>query len=124
MREAVLVGAGGMLGCIARYWLGGLVQRGVNTDFPLGTISVNLLGGFIIGLVMALSIERNAIGPGTRLLLTTGFCGGFTTMSTFSYETLALLGDGQTTVALSYVGASLVGCVAAVWIGQVVARLL
>jgi CrcB protein len=120
----MLVAVGGVAGCLARYWLAGTVQRLGSWDFPLGTLAVNLLGSFVIGAVVALSLERGAIGANTRLLLATGFCGGFTTMSTFSYETLALLRDGQTGLALGNVGGTVLGGVAAVWVGQMLGRIL
>jgi CrcB protein len=123
MERALLVAVGGMLGCLARYWAGGLVQRLGEVDFPLGTLSVNLLGSFVLGAVIGLSVDREAIGPSARLLLTTGFCSGFTTMSTFSYEALVLLQGGQGSLALGYVGGTLIGCLAAVWLGQLATRL-
>jgi CrcB protein len=83
---------------------------------------VNVLGSFVIGLVMAASLERGTLGANVRLFLTVGFCGGFTTMSTFSYETLALLRDGQTAFALGNVAASVVGGVAAAWLGYTLGR--
>ena len=79
---------------------------------------------FVIGLVFALSLERGLINANLRLLLTTGFCGGFTTMSTFSFETLALLRDGSTAAALGNIGGTLIACLAAVWLGDLTARML
>lgn len=119
-----MVGLGGLVGCLARHWIGGWVQRLFDTDFPLGTLTVNLLGSFVIGLVLVLALERSSLSPHARLLLATGFCGGFTTMSTFSYETLALFGDGQTASALGYIAGTLAGCLAATWLGQIAGRLL
>ena len=124
MSRAVLVGVGGLVGSLARYWLAGAVQQLSDSSFPYGTLVVNLLGSLIIGIVISLSLERGLISAETRLLLATGFCGGFTTMSTFSYETLALIGDGQGLQALANVGGSVVGCVAAVWLGQLLGRMI
>ena len=124
MGRSVLVGLGGVVGCLARYWLAGFVQQASNADFPYGTLLVNLIGSFIIGVVVTLSLERGLLSAESRLLLATGFCGGFTTMSTFSYETLALLRDGQSALALGNVGGTVIGCLGAVWLGQLLARLL
>ena len=119
-----MVALGGVVGCVARYWLAGFVQQLGSSDFPYGTLAVNILGSLVIGVVMTLSLERGLLSAETRVLLATGFCGGFTTMSTFSYETLALLRDGQAALALGNVGASVFGCTAAVWLGQVLARIV
>jgi fluoride exporter len=119
-----LVAIGGLVGSVARYWLSGAVQDVTGHTFPSGTLAVNIVGSFVIGLVMALSLERGLLGDEWRILLTTGFCGGFTTMSTFSYETLALLRDGESALALWNVTASFVACVGAAWLGNTVGRLL
>ena len=118
-----LVAIGGLVGSVARYSLSGAVQDVTGHTFPSGTLAVNIVGSFIIGLVMALSLERGLLGDEWRILLTTGFCGGFTTMSTFSYETLALLRDGESALALLNVTASFVVCVGAAWLGNTVGRL-
>jgi len=118
------VAVGGMVGSLARYWIAGAVQQAGGSTFPFGTLVVNLVGSLIIGVVINLSLERGAISPETRLLLATGFCGGFTTMSTFSYETLALIADGETLRALANVGGSIVGSVGAVWLGLALARMM
>ena len=124
MSRALLVAVGGMVGSLARYWIAGAVQQAGGSTFPFGTLVVNLVGSLIIGVVINLSLERGAISPETRLLLATGFCGGFTTMSTFSYETLALIADGETLRALANVGGSIVGSVGAVWLGLALARMM
>ena len=91
MLRTSLVAGGGLLGSVARYWLAGYVQQFNGSTFPYGTLSVNILGSFILGVVAALSLERGVLSPNARLFLGVGFCGGFTTMSTFSYESLAML---------------------------------
>jgi fluoride exporter len=118
------VAVGGLVGSVARYWLAGVVQNFTDHAFPTGTLAVNVLGSFVIGLVMVLSLERGLLDDELRILLATGFCGGFTTMSTFSYETLALVRDGEGLSALGNVGITLAACFAATWAGAVVARLI
>jgi CrcB protein len=110
------------MGSIGRYWLAGIVQAWGGIGFPAGTLAVNVIGSFVVGLVMTLSIERAILGPDARLLLAVGACGGFTTMSTFSYETLALVRDGELAMACANAGASLCACLLAVWAGTVVGR--
>jgi len=124
LHRYLLVAVGGLVGCVARYWLAGLVQGLTNHGFPSGTLAVNVLGSFIIGVVMALSLERGLVNDDLRILIATGFCGGFTTMSTFSYETLALIRDGEHLLALGNISASFVACLGAVWLGSIGARLL
>jgi len=124
MWRAVLVGFGGLVGSLGRYWLAGLVQRLAGTGFPSGTLTVNVLGSFIVGLIMVLSLERGLLDADARLLLAVGFCGGFTTMSTFSYETMALLRDGEVLTAFGNLAMTVTLCFAAVWVGDLVGRLL
>jgi CrcB protein len=122
--RTLLVAFGGLVGSVARYWLAGWVQHANGSAFPFGTLAVNLLGSLIVGMVLTMSLERGMISAETRILLGTGLCGGFTTMSTFSYETLALLQSGSTGAALANVGVTLLGCLFAVWAGSVAGRLL
>jgi len=124
MERALLVGTGGFIGSIARYWFGGVVQRWTGTSFPAGTLAVNIVGSFILGVVLALSFDRDLVSPNVRLLLGVGFCGGFTTMSTFSYETVALLREGSLVAGIGNIGASIIACLCAVWLGDAAARLL
>lgn len=122
--RVALVALGGLVGSIARYWLAGAVQNLTDHGFPSGTLAVNVAGSFIVGLVMMLSLERGLIDDELRILLATGFCGGFTTMSTFSYETLFLVRDGERLLAVGNIAATLAACLGATWAGGVVARLL
>lgn len=123
MQRSLLVAAGGVVGCLGRYWLAGVVQHVCDVDFPAGTLAVNVLGSLVIGIVMMLSIDRGLIDADLRILLTTGFCAGFTTMSTFSYETIALLRSGEHLLALGNFAATNAACFAAVWLGSVIARI-
>jgi fluoride exporter len=109
---------------VGRYWLSGVVQRVWETDFPAGTFAVNVLGSFVVTLIMTASFERGTPGPNARIFLTVGVCGGFTTMSTFSYETVALLRTGQLAFAVGNVAATLTACLVAAWLGDTLGRLL
>lgn len=113
MKYILLVGAGGFFGSVARYLLGQMVQGNIMSSFPFGTMTVNILGCFIIGIIYALS-TRGLASPELRVLLATGFCGGFTTFSSFAYENMTLLQDGQFLYATLYAGISFfVGLIAA-----------
>jgi CrcB protein len=122
--RALLVGIGGFVGSIARYWVSGLVQSVTGPTFPFGTLAVNVVGSFLLGVVLSLSLDRGLIAADLRLLLTVGVCGGFTTMSTFSYETVELMRDGQLLASVWNVTGTVVACCAAVWLGALAARVL
>jgi CrcB protein len=107
------VALGGALGSMARWALSGVVQRWSGTAFPWGTFAVNLLGSLLIGVVTALALERALVPPPARLFLVTGVLGGFTTFSALSYETFALLRDGQWLAAAGYALGSVVAGVGA-----------
>jgi CrcB protein len=107
------VALGGALGSMARWALSGAVQRWSGTAFPWGTFAVNLLGSLLIGVVTALALERALVPPPARLFLVTGVLGGFTTFSALSYETFALLRDGQWLAAAGYALGSVVAGVGA-----------
>ena len=124
MYRALLVALGGSVGSLARYWLAGWTQSVLGTPLPSGTLLVNVIGSFILGLVMTLSLDRGAISPELRIMLGAGFCGGFTTMSAFSYETVALVQYGSVATAMAYIGWTLITCVGAAWLGVVAGRML
>jgi len=102
------VAIGGALGSIARWALSGAVQRWTGSTYPWGTFTVNAIGSLAIGVLAALALERTLVPPAARLFLITGVLGGFTTFSAFSYETMALLRDGQWVAASAYAFGSLV----------------
>ncbi|HKI46525.1 MAG TPA: fluoride efflux transporter CrcB [Balneolales bacterium] len=123
MKFILLVGAGGFIGSVARYLLSDAVQSRLLTSFPFGTMTVNLLGCFIIGIIYALSETAN-LAPEYRILIATGFCGGFTTFSSFSFESLTLLQDNQYLYAVLYAGFSLVLGLLAAFLGVILIRYL
>lgn len=119
----LLVGAGGFLGSVARYLLGGWAHRLFPlTTFPVGTLVVNVTGCFVIGALSALLEGRQLFSPAARLFLIVGILGGFTTFSTFSYETLGLAREGDTARAALNVIAQVALCLLAVWAGYAVVR--
>ena len=95
MTTLLYLGIGSLAGGFARYFLAGLIHKVFGTSFPHGTLVVNLSGCFIIGLLSTLAEDKFFLGPGGRLLLMTGFCGAFTTFSTFMLETGNLIKDGE-----------------------------
>lgn len=117
MEKYLFIGLGGFLGSIGRYGLTSLVQIKTESLFPYGTMLVNILGCFVIGLLMTLFQERIIVSQNIRLFLLVGILGGFTTFSSFSYDTFALLKAGNFLSAWMNVGVSLFGCLFATWGG-------
>ncbi len=113
----LLVFVGGGLGAAARYLLQGAVYRFTGAGFPYGTIAVNVLGCFLIGLLMSSMEERFLAAPSLRIFLTIGILGGFTTFSSFSYETMVLLREGDLLAGGFNIIASTVICLGATWLG-------
>ena len=125
MLGIVLVGIGGFLGSVLRYLVGGWVHRGLdNPWFPYGTLSVNLIGCLVIGFLGGLTENRQVFTPETRLFLFLGVLGGFTTFSSFAYETSGLLNDGQFVAASINVGLQVILSLVAVWTGSFLSRLI
>jgi CrcB protein len=104
----LLVGVGGALGSIARYLSQQAVLKFYPSSFPFGTLAVNITGCFIIGLVYAFTEKGNLLSPEWRIFLATGFCGGFTTFSSFAYENIVMLRDGELLYTFLYVAASII----------------
>ena len=105
MKDLLLVGIGGFAGSILRYKIGLMIASKASSGFPWGTFCVNLAGAFLIGLLISSALKSQQV---MMLLLVTGFCGGFTTFSTFALENLRLLQSGDWTLFLSYIILSLV----------------
>ena len=115
------IGAGGLLGTLARYWLQGWIQSRGGGVFPIGTLAINIAGSLVLGFVIRYATGSTVISPELRAALTIGFCGAFTTMSTFSYETVKLLQDGEYWHAGLYAGGTVLGCLIATVAGMAVA---
>lgn len=127
-RRAILsylwVAVGGAVGSVARFWLTGLMVWLTGPRFPWGTLLINVLGSFVIGLVAGLTLvpERVAWHPELRVFLMTGVCGGFTTFSSFSLQTLELVQAGEMAAAAFYAVGSVLLCLLFTWGGFVLAR--
>lgn len=122
MLECLFVGLGGFIGSVARYLIG-LLAVETASGFPVKTFAINLIGSFVLGIVSETALRDPAFSRALVLFLQIGFCGGFTTFSTFSSEALKLLTSGRQGTALIYMVASMVLGLAAVYAGWLVARL-
>jgi len=119
--NAALVGSGGFIGALARYGLSGLVHRRIPlTTFPYGTLAVNLLGCFAIGVLAGFAESRQLFGPEFRVFALIGLLGGFTTFSTFGYETFAMIRDAEYLHAAANIGVHVIAGLALVWLGYAV----
>jgi CrcB protein len=115
LKQLILVGVGGAAGSMLRFLTSVITARFYNGAFPVATLVINIIGCFLIGIIMAKFAggENNQL----RLLLVTGFCGGYTTFSAFSYENVSLFTTGNTLLAITYIAASVFGGILAVWLG-------
>ncbi len=111
------IALGGIAGTLSRYGLEGWIQSRTASGFPLGTLTVNVTGSLMLGFIIRVATGTALISPDIRAAVTIGFCGAFTTMSTFSYESVALLNDGDYLRAALYMSATIAGCVGAVMLG-------
>jgi CrcB protein len=118
------VALGSAVGGVARFGLAALVQQRVGPNFPVGTLVVNVTGSLLLGFLWRYALGTNVVSPEIRALLTTGFCGGYTTFSTFTYETMVLIEDGEATRAGLYILLSVVLSLVGAWLGISAARSL
>ena len=120
----VAVAAGGAIGSLVRFWLTGVMTDLTGPRFPWGTLLINVLGSFVIGLVAGITLipARVAVHPDLRIFLMTGICGGFTTFSAFSLQTLELMQGGEVVAAMGYAAGSVVLCVTAAFGGWMLGR--
>jgi crcB protein len=124
MRIFWSVAVGGALGCVSRYYLTAFIQQRAGPSFPVGTLIINITGSFLLGFIMRYALQSGAISAETRMLLTSGFCGGYTTFSTYSYETAMMLDDGEYGRAAIYIGTSVVLALAGTFLGFAAANRL
>ena len=123
-RTVLFIGLGGFLGSVSRYWVQQYFLRYVPVGFPMGTFLVNVSGCLLIGLLLGFFERHTAVPPAWRLFLATGFCGGFTTFSTFAYESVTLARTHELLLFFAYTaGSLLVGLLAVVgglWLARIV----
>jgi CrcB protein len=121
----IAVAVGGAMGSVARFWLAGAMTALTGPRFPWGTLLINVFGSFVIGLVAGITLTPDRVGmhPDVRIFLMTGICGGFTTFSAFSLQTLELMQSGDAVPAFGYAVASVVLCVLATYCGWLLGRL-
>ena|SRR5215813_7694191 len=119
----IWIAIGGALGSVARYWCSGVAARLFGETFPWGTLIVNVSGSFVIGLFATLTGPdgRMFVGPTARQFVMVGLCGGYTTFSSFSIQTLDLFNDGEWLYAGANIAGSVILCLLAVWLGHVIA---
>jgi CrcB protein len=123
MESYIWVAVGGALGTTGRYWLSGVVAQLFGETFPWGTLIINVTGSFIIGFFAALTGPdgRVSVPSSARQFVMIGICGGYTTFSSFSLQTLNLVNDGELLYAGANIGLSVILCLIAVWAGYVLA---
>ena len=124
IRTLLLIGTGGFLGSISRFMASRFVQDYFPSSFPVGTFIVNVTGCFLIGLIYGFSEKSSLLTTGWKMFLAVGFCGGFTTFSTFANENLALLRDGEFLHFLLYTGLSVFLGITATFIGVIITKIV
>ena len=122
MKEVLIVGLGGFAGTISRYLLQNAIVNRFITIFPVGTFAINLIGSLLIGLIFGLAERYDWMTQEWRLFLAIGFCGSFTTFSTFAFDNLQLIKDGNYGQLFWYTSLSIVLSLALAWFGFIIAR--
>lgn len=117
MRLFWAVALGAAAGGVSRFYLNAFIQNRAGADFPFGTLIINVTGSFLLGFILRYSLQSGVVSEELRLLLTTGFCGGYTTFSTFSSDTMVLIQDREYGRAGVYVAASVLVSLLAVFVG-------
>ena len=122
LRTILIVGTGGFIGSVLRYLVQIFVERDLSSTFPYGTLVANILGSFIIGIVFALAEKGSLLNAEWRMFLAVGFCGGFTTFSSFAYNNLTMIRENTLGQLFWNVGGSLILGIVAVYLGVILVR--
>lgn len=124
MVNYIVISIGAAIGGVMRFGLASFVQKRVESFFPYGTLLVNVIGSFALGIIMYYLDDRELLSPQVRLFLTVGLCGGFTTFSTFSYETLNLIRNSQFLLASANVLGNVFICLIAIYAAYIISKTL
>ena len=124
MISYLIVSVGAALGGVLRFAISNVTYKFLSTSFPYGTLFVNVIGSIILGFLMYYFDDKEMLSTNLKLLLAIGFCGGFTTFSSFSFETLNLFRDSEYMLGLFNIGANLISCLAGITISYLIAKWL
>ncbi|GAB1475082.1 fluoride efflux transporter CrcB [Bacteroidota bacterium] len=124
VKTLIIIGAGGFVGSIARYLTSKYIQDNLSFSFPVGTLIVNISGCFILGVIYGLMERGEILSQESRLFLTIGFCGGFTTFSSFAFENVLILRDGNFMQSALYISLSVFAGILSLYIGSIIAKLI
>ena len=124
VKTLIIIGAGGFVGSIARYLTSKYIQDNLSFSFPVGTLIVNISGCFILGVIYGLMERGDILSQESRLFLTIGFCGGFTTFSSFAFENVLILRDGNFMQSALYISLSVFAGILSLYIGSIIAKLI
>jgi len=124
MEKYLWLAAGAVTGTFARYWLGLWAVDKWGTHFVYGTLLINLIGSFVLGLFLTMNLDRGMFTPNLRYLIAVGWCASFTTYSTFSWDTYRYIQEGNFKLAAANVTLTLLGCLGATWAGAMAGKML
>lgn len=124
MKNIIFIGIGGFLGSISRFLISKFIHNFINSTFPYGTLVVNLLGCFILGIITGFLDEDIIFPDNIKLMLITGFCGGFTTFSTFINENFMMMRDGEYLLFSAYIMLSIISGFMSLFLGKIVSKLI
>ena len=124
MLQVIAIACGGAFGALSRYFIIGIVTDWLGKDFPFGTLFVNVVGSFLIGILYVVVVLKMHVSPELKSILVVGFLGAFTTFSTFSLEAFNFISQGLLLSAVTYILSSVILCILAVWAGVSLAKLI
>lgn len=124
MFQILAIAIGGALGAVSRYIIIGLITDWLGKNFPYGTLAVNVIGSFFIGVLYVIVVQKMHVSPELKSIMVVGFLGAFTTFSTFSLEAFNFINEGLVLNAITYILSSVILCIMSVWAGVSVAKLI